>query len=37
MSRAEPALFYRRDADGGWTYVLTYVDDFIIALDDLAL
>ena len=37
MSRAEPALFYRRDADGGWTYVLTYVDDFIIALDDSAL
>ena len=37
MSRAEPALFYWRDADGGWTYVLTYVDDFIFALGDLAL
>ena len=37
MSRAEPALYYRRDADGGWTYVLTYFDVFIIALDDLAL
>ena len=37
MSRAEPALYCRQDSSGGWTYVLTYVDDLIIALDDLAL
>ena len=37
MSRANPALYYRQDSSGGWTYVLTYVDDFIIALDNLAL
>ena len=29
--------YFRQDSSGGWTYVLTYVDDFIIALDDLAL
>jgi len=37
MSRSEPALYYRQDSSGGWTYVLTYVDDFIVALDDLVL
>jgi len=37
MCKAEPALYFIRDSFGGWSYVLTYVDDFICAFVDLAL
>ena len=36
MSKPEPALYFRQDSFGGWSYVQTYVD-FICAFDDLAL
>jgi len=35
MCKAEPALYFRKDSDGGWSYVLTYVDDFICAFSEL--
>eukprot|EP00798_Chlamydomonas_sp_ICE-L_P025607 gene25607-biopygen20095 len=35
MCKAEPALYFRRDSTGGWSYVLTYVDDFICAFSEL--
>ena len=35
MCKAEPALYFRRDSIGGWSYVLTYVDDFICAFSEL--
>lgn len=34
---SDPALFVRLDADGLWSWVLTYVDDFWIAVDELVL
>jgi hypothetical protein len=37
MCTAEPALYFRKESDGGWSYVLTYVDDFICAFSALAL
>eukprot|EP00798_Chlamydomonas_sp_ICE-L_P016835 gene16835-biopygen25752 len=36
-SRADPALFVKQELDGSWSYVLTYVDDFWICIDDLVL
>ena len=36
-TRSDPALFVRLDADGLWSWVLTYVDDFWIAIDELLL
>jgi len=30
--RADPALFARRESDGTWSYINTYVDDFLIAV-----
>eukprot|EP00798_Chlamydomonas_sp_ICE-L_P007506 gene7506-biopygen17300 len=36
-SRADPALFVKQELDGSWSYVLTYVDDLWICIDDLVL
>eukprot|EP00798_Chlamydomonas_sp_ICE-L_P018061 gene18061-biopygen27012 len=33
----DPALFVRLEADGNWSWVTTYVDDFWLALDELFL
>jgi hypothetical protein len=30
--RADPAIFARRESDGSWSYINTYVDDFLIAV-----
>ena len=34
---SDPALYVRLDPDGLWSWVLTYVDDFWIAVDELRL
>eukprot|EP00798_Chlamydomonas_sp_ICE-L_P000844 gene844-biopygen13032 len=34
---SDPALFVRLEADGNWSWVTTYVDDFWLALDELFL
>jgi len=34
---ADPALFVRQEKEGEWTYVLTYVDDFLIASKNLLI
>ena len=36
-SFADPGLFVRTEADGSLTYVLTYVDDFLVATKDLSV
>jgi hypothetical protein len=36
-SLADPALFVRKEADGSYTYVLTYVDDFNLAVSLLSV
>lgn len=35
--RADPAIFARREADGTYSYINTYVDDFLIAVLQLSI